>query len=219
MAFLEAEGLPRAIAFHRTGGPAFSTTVVGVESGNEQRNRNWSKARAKYTASLLTPPDRDDERAQFVEDLLTNFFLIGGKADPFRFFDRLDYLAVDQALAVIDGTHFQLQKTYARFGRTYVRTITKPIATAVLDYQGNALIDTLTLKNVSNVVVAGTLDYTTGIVTSANSPTKASFQYHIPVRFDTDDFNPQVDPSAVGDGRPLISWNSLSLLEVRPPNY
>lgn len=217
--FLEAELLPRTISFQRTGGPSFSTFVVGVESGNEQRNRNWSKARAKYTASIVTPPARDSDRATFVEDLLTNFFLIGGKTDPFRFFDHLDYFASGQALAVIDATHFQLQKTYSRFGRTYVRTITKPIMAAALDYLGNALTDTVVLKDGGGSVVAGTVDHATGIVTSANSPVTASFQYHIPVRLDTDDFNPQVDPSAVGDGRPKITWNSLSLIEVRPPNY
>lgn len=38
------------------------------------------------------------------------------------------------------------------------------------------------------------------------------------VRFDTDEFNIQIEPSAVGDGNPVVSWNSLVLVEVRPPN-
>lgn len=39
------------------------------------------------------------------------------------------------------------------------------------------------------------------------------------VRFDTDSFDIQVEPSRVADGKPIISWNSLALVEVLPPNY
>lgn len=53
-----------------------------------------------------------------------------------------------------------------------------------------------------------------------------SFIYHDPitnedirVRFDTDEFNLQIEPSDVAGGQPVVSWNSLVLVEVRPPNY
>jgi hypothetical protein len=39
------------------------------------------------------------------------------------------------------------------------------------------------------------------------------------VRLDTDDCQVQVEDSAVGEGNPIVSWNSLALLEVKPPNY
>jgi hypothetical protein len=41
----------------------------------------------------------------------------------------------------------------------------------------------------------------------------------IRVRFDTDEFNLQIEPSDVGGGEPVVSWNSLVLVEVRPPNF
>jgi uncharacterized protein (TIGR02217 family) len=39
---------PDAIARGATGGPEYSTDVVTVASGFEQRNQNWSAARARY---------------------------------------------------------------------------------------------------------------------------------------------------------------------------
>jgi hypothetical protein len=41
----------------------------------------------------------------------------------------------------------------------------------------------------------------------------------VPVRFDTDTFDVQVEESNVAGGEPIISWNSLVLIGVVPPNY
>lgn len=41
----------------------------------------------------------------------------------------------------------------------------------------------------------------------------------IRVRFDTDSFDAQIEPSDVAGGKPIISWNSLALIEVLPPNF
>jgi uncharacterized protein (TIGR02217 family) len=53
MAFFETE-FPRTVGYKATGGPTFNTTVNEGFSGFEQRNKNWSIARAKYTVDLLT---------------------------------------------------------------------------------------------------------------------------------------------------------------------
>src|ERR1700674_4560379 len=45
------------------------------------------------------------------------------------------------------------------------------------------------------------------------------FNEDVIVRFDTDEFNIQIEPSDVAGGFPIISWNALVLIEVRPPNY
>lgn len=222
MAFLEAE-FTRAVSFKRLGGQGFSTSVLAVESGNEQRNQNWANPRAHYTASVITPA-RDSVGApinlqKFADDLRNFFLAARGKANGFRLFDRLDYSASLETLASLGGNTFQLQKTYTFAGQTYVRKITKPITASVVDFQGNALTDTVVLKDAGNATVTGTVDHVTGIVTSTHSPTKASFQYHIPVRFDTDSFDLQVEDSGAADGNPIVSWNSLALIEVRPPNY
>lgn len=227
MAFCEAE-FPRKIRFRRVGGQSFSTDIIIAQSGQEQRNRNWANPRAQYVASLVTPAQRADDLLQFVEDVRTFFILIGGPADPFRYYDPLDCMAVNEPMALVSGSTYQLQKTYSRFGRTYVRTITKPITSAVLDYQGNPLASGVTFTGGSSP----TIDHTTGQVTfgSASSPS-ASFLYHIPVRLSSEKFEPEVqesnlNPTGTFDPsdpttwvKPIIEWNNLGLIEVRPPNY
>lgn len=215
MPFFEVE-FPRAIGFNRIGGDAFSTSIVGVVSGGEQRNRNWAKSRGEWTASLITPSSSDGARQPFIDALRTFFLMIGGQADGFRFYDHLDHIGVREPVLALGGGTFQLQRTYSLAGRTYVRTITKPITSAVFDYLGNPLPDSVTLYDAGGGVLAGTVDHTTGIVFSAGVVATASFLYHIPVRLTSDRFMPQVEPSDVAGGRPIISWNSLGLIELRP---
>jgi len=219
MAFFEVE-FPRTISFKSMGGPSASTFVVGVESGSEQRNRNWSAFRRKYTVSLITAAERNADRQAFVDQLLTFFFMVGGKADAFRFYDPLDCQATHQAVLSLGGGSYQLQRTYALGGRTFVRAITKPITAAVNDYQGNTIGNTIKLYAAGGSELTGSVDHATGLVTGASGTVNnASFQYHIPVRLDTDDCQLQVEESAVKDGNPIVSWNSLALVEVKAPNY
>jgi len=219
MAFFEVE-FPRTLSFKSMGGPSASTFVVGVESGAEQRNRNWAQYRRRYTVSLITAADRNADRQAFVDQLHTFFYMIGGKADAFRFFDHLDCQAIHESVSALGGGLYQLQRTYSLGGRSLVRTITKPITATPIDYQGNSLTNTVVLYNSGGGILTGATDHTTGIVSGASGTVHdATFQYHIPVRLDTDDCHLQVEDSAVADGNPIISWNSLALVEVKPPNY
>jgi hypothetical protein len=43
----------------------------------------------------------------------------------------------------------------------------------------------------------------------------ADFEFHYPVRFDTDECLASIAESDVGDGTPLIEWPGLELVEVR----
>lgn len=43
----------------------------------------------------------------------------------------------------------------------------------------------------------------------------ATYQYHNPVRFDTDDLQIQLEESNVLGGKPVITWNAITLREVR----
>lgn len=43
----------------------------------------------------------------------------------------------------------------------------------------------------------------------------ASYQYHMPVRFDTDDLQIQLEESDVVGGKPVVTWNAITLREVR----
>jgi uncharacterized protein (TIGR02217 family) len=222
MAFFEVE-FPRSISYKAVGGPSWNTFLVDVASGAEQRNRNWAQTRGRWTVSLITPAFLAESRQAFAEALETFFLMIGGKADGFRFYNHLSFYAGNQAVVAATGGGIQLQRTYTLAGRTYIRTITKPITASVKDYQGNALANTVIIKTSGGTTrdpASYTVDHATGIVTgSVATSDTASCQYHIPVRLDTDDFQMQIEDSDVSGGDPIVSWNSLTLVEVRPPNY
>jgi uncharacterized protein (TIGR02217 family) len=221
MAFFECE-FPRTIGYHAVGGPGFSTVVNQGFSGQEQRNRNWANSRGKWNISLMTPATFEGNRQAFI-DLLLGFFLnVAGKTDSFRLKDHKDFKAVGQTIGVGSGA-LQLIKTYTVGGRSYIRTITKPVTSAVVDFQGIALADTVKIYY-NGTLQSGiaAVDATTGIYTSTAGGgvvVTADFEFHYPVRFDTDDLPVQVEPSDVADGHTIVSANSIPLVEVTPPNY
>jgi uncharacterized protein (TIGR02217 family) len=177
--FREAE-FPRTIGFKALGGPTFNTTVNEGFSGFESRNQNWSVARGEWDVNLTTPAEEIVSKQEFVDQLQAFFLIVGGKANGFRLKDHKDFTngSAAQYFGTGDGVTgtFQLLKTYTSGGYSYVRNIYKPITSSVLDYQGNSLIDTVTVfkggvgqaKTAAYVGSSGTkysLDYTTGQVT------------------------------------------------------
>jgi uncharacterized protein (TIGR02217 family) len=230
MSFFEVE-FPRQIQYRRVGGPGFSTTVNEAFSGVENRNKNWSLSRSQWTCSIITPAadQRPSVSQQGFIDLLNAFFLnVSGRGDSFRLFDHIDNQATAAVLGVGDATNavFQLVKTYSIGGRTYTRTIYKPITPDVANYQGVALPQTVK-PYFNGVAVAGghwTVDATTGLVTFSPVPgigvvVSADCQFHFPIRFDTDELPIQVEESDVVGGSPIISVNSFKLMETRAPNF
>lgn len=187
MAFIEAE-FPKTISYKALGGPTFNTTVNEGKSGFEQRNKNWQVARGEWTVSLDTPGASSNVNPQVYIDQLTAFFLVvGGKANAFRLKDHKDFTsgAMAQLVGVSDGTttNWQILKAYTSAGLTYTRGISKPITSLVVDYLGNALLDTVSVylnggsalaKN-SAYVGGGTakycLDETTGSINFGSSTT------------------------------------------------
>lgn len=237
---------PRTISYKAVGGPAFSTVVNTGLSGAEQRNQNWEFSRGKWRVSLQTPPAFERSRQQFVDLLIAFFLNVAGKANAFRLYDHLDNgPLVNAPMAVVPGTsnlQWQLQRPRTLAGYTYYQAITKPIVSytlqdqngnnsggvAIVDYQGHILPNTLlSILNGNLAALPGpgtwVLDATAGIVTLAVAPSVtpplASFRYHYPVRFDVDELPLQAEPSAVGAGRPVVSLNSVPLIEVPPPNF
>lgn len=227
MSFFEAE-FPKAIEFQQEGGLAFNTDVLPVQSGIEQRNRIWSfPARGEYTASVIAAQQPGSSSAAFIDAVRTFWLMVGGRADGFRYLDPIDNAA--GALAGVASENmgstsnpaiWQLQKTYSLGGRTLVRTITKPIMAGVVDYENNALANTVVVSNLGSIgVTIVTIDYTTGLITFSGTPTgtpKADFSYHIPVRFKDDPFLPRVERS--GPNNRIVRWN-IGLVVVAPPNY
>jgi uncharacterized protein (TIGR02217 family) len=223
MSFFEVE-FPTTISLKASGGPTLNTSVNTSLAGAEQRNRNWALARSKWQVSLLTP---SGILAQTFVDLLQAFFLVvGGRADGFRLKDHKDFQFSNEQIGVGTGslTTFQLQKTYTIGGRTYTRTIAKPIMGTVSNYKGVALPNTVTLTDNGTPIAGGSfsVNATTGIATIPTPPLaghiiRASGQFHFPVRFDSDELALQVEAMAGDNISPIVSLNTIGLIELRAP--
>lgn len=176
MAFVETR-FPTDIAYGSAGGPEYSTDVVIMQSGYEQRNSNWSQARIRYNVAYGV-------KNQTQLDALIAFFRARkGRADGFRFKDWTDFKVTGQIIGTGNGsaTVFQLIKTYASGSVTETRIITKPVAGTVNMYLGGVL----------QSGSAYAVNTTTGQVTFTAAPGNgvqitADFEFDIPARFDTD---------------------------------
>lgn len=197
MAFVEVQ-FPTDISYGSAGGPEYATDVVASASGHEQRNINWSEARARYNVAHGVKTKTQ------LDTLIAFFRARKGRAIGFRFKDWTDYQATE-TLGTGDGvrTGFQLIRTYSSGAVSETRTIHKPVAGTVQVFK-NAVLQS------SGV----TVDATTGLVTFTSAPAvgqviSASFQFDVPVRFDTDKLSASLD--AYG----IHSWLDIPLVEVR----
>lgn len=197
MGFVETQ-FPTDISYGSSGGPEYATDVVVSSSGFERRNVNWEQARARYNVAHGVKT-----KAQ-LETLIAFFRARKGRAYGFRFKDWTDYQATE-SLGVGDGvrTQFQLIKTYVNGATTETRTIQKPVVGTVEVF-----------KNASLQSSGMSVDHATGVVTFAVAPTagqiiSASFEFDVPVRFDTDRLSASLD--AYG----IHSWLDIPLIEVR----
>lgn len=162
--------LPARLAFGSTGGVERRTEIVTLASGHERRSTPWMHGRRRW---LIGGGVRS------LEDLaeLTAFFEARrGRLYGFRFRDFADWRATDEPIGVGDGTEtvFQLSKGYG----DYRREISKPVAGTVS-------------VEVAGEVRPAAADAATGAVTlasapAAGAPVTASFEFDVPVRFDSD---------------------------------
>jgi uncharacterized protein (TIGR02217 family) len=162
---------PPYVARGATGGPSFSTNVVTLASGAEERNILWANARGKWNISTGIRT-----RGQML-DVIAFFHVVKGRAYSFRLKDWNDYDAADQLMVEITPTVWQLVKRYDIGGFQHVRTITKLV------------VGTVTVKVGGSPVTPAGIDYLTGQVAFASAPGSnptASFEFDVPVRFDTD---------------------------------
>ena len=198
MAFIETR-FPTDISFGSAGGPEYSTDIVITQGGHEQRNINWSAARARYNVAYGV---RTQEQ---LSALITFFRARKGRADGFRFKDWTDYKATAQSIGTGNGTatSFQLIKTYTSGGITETRTITKPVSGTVKIYLDGVLQTT----GVSTSTVTGVATFTTA---PANGKAiTADFEFDVPVRFDTDRL------SAVLENYGVATLSDIPVIEVR----
>jgi uncharacterized protein (TIGR02217 family) len=184
---------PGGVARGATGGPSFSTQIVTLASGSEQRNQNWANSRGRGNISTGIR-DRADMAA-----VIAHFHVVKGRAYSFRFRDWNDFDGVNQAMAPITATSWQIVKRYARAGFEHVRTITKPIS------------GTVVVRIAGSVVTPAAINHLTGVVTFGTAPGSAptaSYQFDVPVRFDTDNLPVQAN------AWDLQIVNNIELVEV-----
>jgi uncharacterized protein (TIGR02217 family) len=167
---------PEEISMRSKTSIEFDTNIVIYKNGREQRIAN-RQPRMVYGVSI-------DRRTKKEIDLLVDFFrLVRGKCIGFRYKDWLDFSAEKQVIFKSDGVtkNFQLVKTYTSLSgkESRLREITKPVEGTVKLFIDNSELDSFKI------------DYSRGkIFLSAapaeNSLLRATFEFDVPVRFDTD---------------------------------
>ena len=95
---------PGSVGRGATGGPGFSTQIVTLASGAEQRNVNWSQARGRWNISTGIRSRAD------MAAVIAHFHVVKGRAYSFRFKDWNDFDAADQAMMQITPTVWQIVK-------------------------------------------------------------------------------------------------------------
>jgi uncharacterized protein (TIGR02217 family) len=179
MAFLETPRLPEIIAQGLTCGPSFSTRVVVLRSGAEQRNANWSRVRWRADAASAVRKLSD------FAALEEFFYAVGGRLHGFRVKDYGDFehdsAGASPVLVPLDadgyatGTAgagygvptYQLAKRYTAGALSHDRWITKPVSGSV----------SLTRAAVAVTLGAGAgnaaVSSTTGVITFVADQSKA----------------------------------------------
>lgn len=168
---------PTDVAYGTSGGPEFLTEITEALNGYETRNAVWSQARARYVlGNAVKSPAQ-------IETVLAFFRARAGRAQGFRFKDWADYRATEQVIAVGNGvqTQFQLCKHYVSGGISHTRRIDKPVLGSVsVRINQQPVSPEQYSVNTSN-----------GVISFASAPANqssiyASFEFDVPVRFDSD---------------------------------
>lgn len=210
MAFHE-QRFPLRLSLTTSGGPGRQTDIVSLSNGREARNRRWRFSRRRFDVGTAVRSVAD------LYAVLEFFEARGGQLHGFRFRDPVDCSSarpseavtpLDQFLGTGDGetSVFQLVKGYGDGVAVERRPVVKPVAGSV-----RVAIDG------AEVTEGFSVDATTGIVTFAvgrvpeeGAEIRAGFEYDVPVRFDTDRI--EIDLEAFRAGR----IPSIPLIEVMP---
>lgn len=211
MSFHETR-FPTAISRNGQGGPERRTDVVVLGSGHEERNARWADSRRAYNAGYGVK-SLDDLNA-----VVAFFEERRGRLTGFRWRDPADWKscapsatpsALDQAIGTGDGATatFQLVKTYGSSFAPYTRAITKPVA-------GTVRVAVAGVEQAAGT--AFTADTTTGRVTflaghipPSGAAINAGFEFDVPVRFDTDKLEINLQGFAHG------AIPSIPIVEIR----
>lgn len=203
---------PEDVSYGSSGGPGFKTTIIELSSGHEQRNIEWSLARATYDAS------HGVKTREQMEEILDFFYARRGRAYGFRFKDWMDYKIERQLIGYqqrdnsIDDV--QVFKRYEPLtSYAYDRPIVKLVPGTVRLWINDV--------EASPAAVSQIVDVNTGVLYKAPGGTpipaldplptiEIECEFDVPVRFDTDEIK------ISHDDWELMSWPSIPLMELKP---
>jgi uncharacterized protein (TIGR02217 family) len=188
--------LPEDIERGTVGGPGFKTTVITLASGTERRNSEWSLTRGRFNIGYGV------QRREDMEAVYSFFHARHGRARGFRFRNWLDFRVKHEGVLEVDGQ--PLQRQLVRFYADPANPYTKPVILPVAN--------TLEIFVNQVKVTTGWQLKPGGIVEFATDPgldVLASFEFDIPVRFDLDNLNVQLNTYTEG------SIPSIPVTELR----
>ena len=188
MSFHETS-FPLETALKASGGPERRTDVATMSSGREERNQRWAHSRRRFDAGSGVKSFAE------LAGIIAFFEERRGRLYGFRFRDRLDWKScapgqtiapTDQKLGVGDGARasFQLIKRYGGAHAPYDRAITKPTPASIRVAVAGA-------EKASGVdfdvdAATGVVTFRAGCTPPAGAAVTAGFAFDVPVRFDTD---------------------------------
>lgn len=201
---------PLRVSLSSSGGPVRRTDIVNLSNGREVRNRRWANSRRSYDAGSGVKSLAD------LYTVLEFFEARGGQLAGFRFRDPLDNTsagpgrgisAFDQQIGTGDGltTSFQLVKAYGDGAGGWSRTIAKPVEGTVL-----VSVDGMPVSGFVCDAATGLVTFDAGAVPPAGAVIRAGFQFDVPVRFDTDRIEVNLEAFNAG------SIPSIPLTEISP---
>ncbi|MBU0738480.1 MAG: DUF2460 domain-containing protein [Alphaproteobacteria bacterium] len=210
MAFHE-QRFPLRLSLSTSGGPGRQTDIISLSNGREARNRRWRFSRRRYDVGTAVRSVAD------LYAVLEFFEARGGQLHGFRLRDPVDgssarpgeaVTPLDQLIGTGNGETavFQLVKAYGDGAAVERRPVVKPVAGSVrialdgVEQAGGFSVDAAT----------GTVTFEPGYVPEEGTEIRAGFDYDVPVRFDTDRI--EIDLEAFRAGR----IPSIPLIEVIP---
>lgn len=196
MAFFEERLSPR-ITYGARGGPVWNTQVAKTDSGFRSANRNWLFPLHRYDVSECIRSETD------FEEVRSMFYNVFGQFDGFRYKDWADFLVTrDRSSVTVVVGGWQLNRRYTRGIRTFDRPIYKPVDGTIVLYDGGGSI------------IGGSVDPTTGVVTSGSTPVTWTGEFDVPVAFSSDIMEAEISSKNQDVGL-LITWPQVQLEEIR----
>ncbi len=187
---------PTKISLGSMAGTQRRTQIVVLGSGREERNSNWADSRRLYNAGYgVKTLDDLYEVMEFYEERR-------GRLYGFRWKDRLDYKSckpsktpapTDQVIGTGDGAlvSFQLVKTYGGAFSAWQRDIQKPVTGSVrLAVDG---VEQTLLADFTVEAKTGVISFVAGSVPTSGALVTAGFEFDVPVRFDEDTLEVNLD--------------------------